>query len=181
MTAEIPSIIILTGLGYFKTITARRNRLLLWFRGAKSVMMFDRQNSFSHSGGLHHAAPLVGVQFLRIEDFGIFHARTPFTAGECIDAEVDQANELTFLPFILLSRRNYMCGFENNIFELIVGRYLHGVSIYFVTSANINLRVKEADNKQSNKPWFKQCDDFRPNSFLFIRQASVANMTALVT
>ena len=87
---------------------------------AKSVMMLDCQDSLGHSCGLHHTAPLVGVQLLGTEDIGIFPAGAPFAACEGVDAEVYEADELTFLPFVLLLRWDHVRGFRDDVFELIV-------------------------------------------------------------
>lgn len=65
-------------------------------------MVFGGQNQESDSGVVEGGRPLPGIEFGRIEEFGVLVALPPFTVGEGIHAEVSEGNEFMALPFELL-------------------------------------------------------------------------------
>ena len=86
----------------------------------KAIVMLHCQNNHLHAGSLHGFTPLVGIQVLQVEDFGVFHTCSPFTAGKCIGTEMDKRNVFIMKSSQLVFCWNHMsCLFDNHFFTVI--------------------------------------------------------------
>ena len=74
----------------------------------KSVMMLYGNNNHFHAGSFHRFTPLIGIEFLQIEHFRIFHTVPPFHPGKRIRPEMNKSDKLILQCRQLVRSRNDM-------------------------------------------------------------------------
>ena len=82
----------------------------------KSVMMLYGNNNHFHAGSFHRFTPLIGIEFLQIEHFRIFHTVPPFHPGKRIRPEMNKSDKLILQCRQLVRSRHHMGSFLNNEF-----------------------------------------------------------------
>ena len=68
---------------------------------AEAIMVLCSEDDQRYAGLYGSVHPLVGVESHGVEYCGVFAPGSPFGVGEGVDAEVEEHNELSLLPFEL--------------------------------------------------------------------------------
>jgi len=88
---------------------------------AEAVVVLDGKDGHLHPSFLHPAAPVVGVEFLQVEDRRVLETRAPFAPGEGVGAEVDKGDETVLQRNGLTRRRHEVRGFPDDFFLRVAG------------------------------------------------------------